>query len=196
MQVTPVSIQRQEANATIVALDRFVPMRPEKLIVNNLPVWWRPVSCESYFSENKKKMPAQQAAGPFTRPAVPSSTPTDEDWQSAIAAAKAAAEHNPQVAQQIKDDAAEAQWLQDIFDSLSLDLQFDETSLTTGPLESPNSSATIWGPCYPVLLTPHLMLPTIFHSGNGYATHQLLPSFEALCLQLLLPASAQNTFAP
>ncbi len=111
----PVSIQRRDINATIVASDRFVLMQPKKLTMDSLPMWWRPVSCESYFSENNlKKTPTQKATGPFTRPAILSPTPMDEDWQSAIAATKATAEHDAQVAQQIKHDATEAQRLQDL----------------------------------------------------------------------------------
>ncbi len=145
LQVTPISIQRQEANATILAWDQFVLMWPERPTVDNLPVWWQPASCESYFSNNQKKTPTHQAAGPFARFNVQSPTPMDEDWQNTIAAAKAAAEHDAQVTQQIRDDGAEVQCLQDIFDLLGPDQQFDETSLATGPLESPNSSASIWG---------------------------------------------------
>ncbi len=172
-------------------------MQPKKLTVDNLPMWWRPVSCKSYFSENnRKKRPTQQAAGPFTRPAVLSPTHMDEDWQSAFAAAKAAAEHDAQVAQQIKDDAADTQRLQDHFDSLRPDQQSDETSLTTAPLQSPNSSATVWGSCYPILPAPHSMLLTVFHFGNSYTTYQLLPSFEALRSQLLPPASTPDTYVP
>ncbi len=113
LQVTPISVQCQEAIATIVAWDRFALMQPKGPTVDNLPAWWRPTSCESYFSEYRKKMPAQQAAGPFAKPAIPSPTPTDEDWQGAIAAAKAAAVYDAQIAQQKRDDAAEARRLQD-----------------------------------------------------------------------------------
>ncbi len=83
-------------------------MQSKGLTLDNLPAWWRPTSCESYFSEYMKKTPAQQAAGPFAKPSVLSPTPTDEDWQGAIAEAKAAAVHDTQIAQQIRDDAAEA----------------------------------------------------------------------------------------
>ncbi len=40
------------------------------------------------------------------------------------------------------------------------------------------------------------MLLTIFRYGNGYATYQLPPSFEALHSQLLPPASALDIYAP
>ncbi len=53
-------------------------------------------------------MLAQQAAGPFAPPAFLSAAPTDEDWQGAIAAPEAAAVHDAHIAQQLRDDAAEA----------------------------------------------------------------------------------------
>ncbi len=117
----------------------------------------------------------------------------DENWQSALTAAKAAAKHDAQIAQQIKDDAAEAQCIQDLFDSFGPDLQIDETNLTTGPFESPSSSATVCGPCHSIPPTQQPIPSTIFHYGDGYATYELPPSFEALYSQLLPPASALDT---
>ncbi len=98
--------------------------------------------------------------------------------------------HDAQVAQQIRDDAAEARRLQDIFDLLGPGQQSGEISPTTGPFEPPSPSTNVWGPGYLALCW---MLLTVFRFSNGYATNQLLLGFDALRSQL--PVLVYNTVA-
>ncbi len=122
-----------------------------------------------------KKTPAQQASGPFALPAIPSAAPTEEDWQGAIAAAEAAAVCDVHIAQQLRDDAAEAQRLQDIYDLLGPGQSAGDDNLPMGPFDLPSPPANVWGPGYPILHSPS---PNIFHFGRRFAAQQPPPPLD------------------
>ncbi len=55
LQVMPVTVQRCEGTATIMAWNHFASTQPTGPTVNYLSPWWRGSSCQTYFSEYWKK---------------------------------------------------------------------------------------------------------------------------------------------
>ncbi len=200
LQVAPVIVQCQEGTAMIAVWNHYTHMQPIGPTVEYLPPWWQTSVCQTYFLGYWKKSPDEQIASPFAESAASSNTTAvNQEWQSVIDAAEAAAAREAQIAIQLHDDAAEARRPQDVFDLLGpgqSGSRFGEISLTTGPFDPPSGppslSADVWGPQYP---KSRWRPPVVFCYSSKFAMSELPLGFDALhpCL-LPPPASVQNTF--